>query len=434
MNELNNSNIKCEICGKEFKNFKGLSSHIWQIHEIRREEYYLKYIGIKGTCIECGKDTRFNNLRDGYSKFCGLKCSNNNIDVRNKCIQTCMENNGVNYPLQSEKIRKRQIETCLERYDCENPLQNKEVQKKTIETCKKRYNVSHYSKTLEFKNKYTKTCKKRYGYTHAMKNRDIKNKFCNSILKKYNVKHPSQSTIIQDKKKNTCLKNLGVEYTFQSSKVREKTKETNMERYGVENYTQSDEYKKSSRLTYQQCLERYPDLVIIEGLIEGPNGEILGHCKNSSCKNSKENSGYFEVTAQQILWRNKGINGHDTDNFYCCEECKHSCPLYGKSASALHNLINENPEIPYTESEYSTWKEEVYHRQRIENNTDINFCEYCGVTENLHVHHEVPQKIVPGYSLDPDNGIIACEKCHYEKGHAAGTVCSTGNLANKICK
>ncbi len=61
-------------------------------------------------------------------------------------------------------------------------------------------------------------------------------------------------------------------------------------------------------------------------------------------------------------------------------------------------------------------------------------CEICGTTENLHVHHEVPQKIVPGYSLDPENGIILCEKCHYEIGHKKGTECSTGNLANKICK
>ncbi len=64
----------------------------------------------------------------------------------------------------------------------------------------------------------------------------------------------------------------------------------------------------------------------------------------------------------------------------------------------------------------------------------MNFCEYCHATENLHVHHEVPQKIVPGYSLDPDNGIIACEDCHYKYGHKTGTECSTGNLANKICK
>ncbi len=131
---------------------------------------------------------------------------------------------------------------------------------------------------------------------------------------------------------------------------------------------------------------------------------------------------------------NHGINKHDIAHIYCSEECKHSCILYHKTASALHNLINEDKNINYTPEEYSTWHEEVLYRQRVENNTDMNFCEYCHVTENLHVHHEVPQKIVPGYSLDPINGIILCEKCHYEIGHKSGTECSTGNLANKICK
>jgi hypothetical protein len=267
-----------------------------------------------------------------------------------------------------------------------------------------------------------------------MKNRDIRNKFENSMLKKYNVRHPSKSLIIKNKKRNTCLKNLGVEYTFQSPEVKERSKNTNIERYGVENYTQSDEYKKRSKLSYKQYIERYPDVVKIEGLIEGPNGEIMGHCKNSSCKNSKENGGYFELTQTQIQARNRGINSNDTDNFYCCEECKQECPLYGRSATALHNRINENKEILYTQEEYSTWRNEVFLRQRIENNTDTNFCEYCHVTENLHAHHIQPQKLEPGFALDPINGIVVCEDCHYKYGHEKGTECSTGNLASKICK
>jgi hypothetical protein len=133
-------------------------------------------------------------------------------------------------------------------------------------------------------------------------------------------------------------------------------------------------------------------------------------------------------------WRKEGIDKNDTAYLYCCEECKHQCPLYKRSAAQLHNLMNENKDIPYTPAEYSIWKEEVYYRQRIENNTDTNFCEKCHATEKLHVHHEIPQKILPGYALDPDNGIIFCEKCHYEIGHEKGTECSTGNLASKICK
>jgi len=411
MDELNNSTVKCEICGKEFEHFKGLSSHVWQIHNIKKEEYYLKYIGIKGVCKICGKDTKFIGLRIGYNKFCGPKCSNMHPETKQKCIDTFIKKYGCKSSNQCEEVKNRKKETCLKNWNCENPSQNKEIRNRQEETCLKNHGVRHACQNKEIKNRQEETCLKNHGVRHASQNKEIRNR-----------------------QEETCLKNHGVRYSMQNSKVREKSIKTNIIKYGVENYKQTDESKKRSRLSYQQCLERYPDVVKIEELKEGPNGEIMGHCKNSSCKNSKENGGYFELMPGQINMRNTGINTHDTGHFYCCEECKQSCPLYGRSATALHNRINENPEIHYTSAEYNTWKEEVYYRQKIENNTETNFCEYCHATENLHVHHEVPQKIVPGYALDPINGIIACEDCHYKYGHEKGTDCSTGNLANKICK
>jgi hypothetical protein len=327
--------IKCELCGRKFETLKGLTAHIGHTHnnEITIKEYYLKFIGEKGKCAECGKDTYFVSSICGYNKFCSNKCSSNNIEVKNKFI-----------------------ETSLKKFNCKNPLQN---------------------------------------------------------------------LYVKEKSKITNMKNLGVEYSSQNPENRKKAKETILK---------NNNGIHPNKLTYKQIQEKYPDLVKIEKLKEGSNGEIWGHCKNSSCKNSEENGGYFKLTTGQIYERQRGINSSDTSYFYCCEECKHSCPLFNKSAAELHNLINEDPEIPYTPTEYNTWREEVYYRQRIENNTDTNFCEYCHATENLQVHHEVPQKIVPGYALDPINGIIACEDCHYKKGHKKGTECSTGNLASKICK
>jgi len=46
----------------------------------------------------------------------------------------------------------------------------------------------------------------------------------------------------------------------------------------------------------------------------------------------------------------------------------------------------------------------------------------------------MPQKLYPEFALDPDNGIVLCEECHNKYGHEKGSHCSTGNLANKICK
>jgi len=62
----------------------------------------------------------------------------------------------------------------------------------------------------------------------------------------------------------------------------------------------------------------------------------------------------------------------------------------------------------------------------------VNICEYC---EELatHVHHSRPQKLEPGFALDPDFGIACCESCHYKYGHKTGTECSTGQLTNAVC-
>ncbi len=78
--------FKCELCGREFETMIGIGSHISKTHknEISQEEYYLKFIGEKGKCIECGKDTRYNGLRNGYSIFCSQKCLGKSIEVKNK--------------------------------------------------------------------------------------------------------------------------------------------------------------------------------------------------------------------------------------------------------------------------------------------------------------------------------------------------------------
>ncbi len=55
------------------------------------------------------------------------------------------------------------------------------------------------------------------------------------------------------------------------------------------------------------------------------------------------------------------------------------------------------------------------------------------IKKNLQCHHIIPINIEPLFALDPDNGIVLCENCHYKYGHKTGTECSTGNLANKVC-
>jgi len=147
-------------------------------------------------------------------------------------------------------------------------------------------------------------------------------------------------------------------------------------------------------------------------------------------KRSKEKDGWFTPTSIQLGERIRQLessNGNDGSNFYCSQECKVECPIYNSRGADPF----KNTKLPYTQEEYNTWNKEVLERQR---KRDIyNFCEMCFSTENLHTHHEKPVKTHPYLALDPDNGIVLCQKCHYKIGHKTGTECSTGNLAKIIC-
>lgn len=121
--------MKCEICGKEYRN---LSSHIWQSHSIYSQEYYDKYLKKEGEgiCAVCGKPTEFRGLGIGYSECCSIQCATKN-------------------PKRQEKIR----ETNLKKYGVPNPFLLPEV----VEKAQKN---SHTKEAIE---KQWETKKHRYG-------------------------------------------------------------------------------------------------------------------------------------------------------------------------------------------------------------------------------------------------------------------------------
>lgn len=146
------------------------------------------------------------------------------------------------------------------------------------------------------------------------------------------------------------------------------------------------------------------------------------------CKNCNK---WFTPTQDKVwnrVWsleKSDGVGNY----FYCSDNCKDNCPLFGLRTDTILNLIKDPKELPYTSEEYQTFRQEVLKRQYDE--LGYNECEICGQRTNLHIHHEKPQKTHSNLSLDPDNGIILCKDCHYKKGHIEE--CSTGNLAKMVC-
>ena len=146
----------------------------------------------------------------------------------------------------------------------------------------------------------------------------------------------------------------------------------------------------------------------------------------------KKCNNWFIPTQSQIssrIWSIEHKNGKGGCYFYCSEKCKHNCELHGLNTAKFLNDLNRVTSNIYTNQEYQTWRTEVLKRQN--ERDDYNHCEYCNSEEKLHCHHEKPQKTHPHLALDPDNGVVFCEECHYGKGHVGE--CSTGRLANLVC-
>ncbi len=182
--------------------------------------------------------------------------------------------------------------------------------------------------------------------------------------------------------------------------------------------------------TIQIIQKKYPFFSKVEEMRYNPDkpDEIQVRCKNHKCINSKEKEGWFTPTYIQLYERIRQLensNGNGASYLYCSNKCKIECPLYNKK---IIQLIKKDQieEKYYTQEEYNMWRKEVLKINR-------NQCEYCGQKAE-HVHHLRPQKLEPFFSLDPDFGIACCKVCHYKYGHRTNTECSTGNLANKICR
>jgi len=169
----------CLICQKKVKSFFGLVKHLRIHREISLKEYYDTYLRKdgEGICPECGGSTTFFGIKsDGksYGKFCSCKCSstnrfkNNNKEYYNTnlrkdgegiCPECGKETSFINViqgykhycsgwcagksQTSIEKIKK----TKKERYGNENYCN----QEKIVKTFKKKYGVSNVFQSEHFK-------------------------------------------------------------------------------------------------------------------------------------------------------------------------------------------------------------------------------------------------------------------------------------------
>lgn len=190
-----------------------------------------------------------------------------------------------------------------------------------------------------------------------------------------------------------------------------------------------EKIKETHRFQVKDYQEKYPLFCKVEEIRDCKNESgVEVRCKNSSCRK------WFHPTREQLLNRVSVIEkpgrfplGAEY-NFYCSDECKYSCILYGLRSDPYEiKEVNLNQPTSY---ELAIWREENLRLQRDE--FGYNFCTINEDHDNtdLIAHHIDPKKLEPGLALDLENCIIVCRECHDElhKGE-----CSTGALAGIKC-
>lgn len=162
------------------------SKHIKDIVFKQRVYLYINQLSELPKC-ECGKQLKFKkSLKEGYGKYCSVKCTNQSKEHKERVKKTNNLKYGGNAPISSKKVKDKIANTNKKKYGVENIFENIDyIKQKTIE----KYGIEHISKLNSTKEKIAETNKEKYGVSTPLmlsKNRKIsfenkKNKF----IKKY---------------------------------------------------------------------------------------------------------------------------------------------------------------------------------------------------------------------------------------------------------
>lgn len=127
------------------------------------------------------------------------------------------------------------------------------------------------------------------------------------------------------------------------------------------------------------------------------NNLILLGVECTYCKN------IFVPTSSEVHRRIRALHGKRPGdaNFYCSENCKTSCTTYGQIK--YPKGFNQKDNIRSGQTQWS-----LLVKKR-----DNYICQKCGLKEDImYAHHINPVAFEPLESMDIDNGITLCKKCH----------------------
>ena len=210
--------VECKICGKKYS-IRSLGNHVKRTHNIMPEQYYTDHIQERHTCLECGKLTVFRGIKKGYQRFCSLKCSTNNSDIKNKVVNTLMKRYNVTNAMYNDCFKTK----CINSLNKTLETKKDEIIERRKRSKEEKYGNENYNN----REKASDTSLERYGET----NYNNREKFNNTCMNKFGVMYPTQSSeVIKTRKRNNISK-YGVDETSKLNSVRKKISIKSSERF-----------------------------------------------------------------------------------------------------------------------------------------------------------------------------------------------------------
>ena len=195
----------CILCGKEFE-----PSHNAQ--KICSDTHYK-------TCVICGKQFEVNlysKTKETCSRTCTARLREKTMtdrygkpfaqqidSIRDKSVQTSLQNYGVEHPAMCDEIKSKMRETCQERYGVDTPFQMEDFQEKASKTCREKYNVDYTSQIPGRTEKMQKTNLEQYGGLAPMCNEDIQKRFSDRMMEEYGVPYYCMTEECRNAQKST---------------------------------------------------------------------------------------------------------------------------------------------------------------------------------------------------------------------------------------
>ena len=219
---LSNIDLKCNNPSRIKKNKYILNLFIKNYNNFTKTEliYLLKnksnLENLHIFCPICGKKNVFNNLKKGYSLYCGSLHANRSN--REKTKQTWIKKYGVSNPNKCKEIRNKIKQTCKKRYGVEHNWASKDPKLNGSLTRKILYGVDNLFKSNDPKLNGQATRLNRYGNICFAKTKLYKDLWKNKIFvknvqqKQYNSKKRNNSFTSRSKQEIRCYELLKTKF------------------------------------------------------------------------------------------------------------------------------------------------------------------------------------------------------------------------------